>query len=390
MKKKTKSGSIGQWFSILVYLAIGAACGLLIMGYLGRKMDAGAGLPELLLSFVLLFVLMYAAMLLQIIIHEAGHLVFGLLSGYRFSSFRIFSFMLSKEEDGLKFRRMALAGTGGQCLMAPPDLKDGKIPVMLYNFGGSLMNLIASALSAGLSLLFPRFTPMWLLFVFLAVIGVAFALINGLPLHMGPVNNDGRNALDLARDPGAVRAFWTQLKVTEEQARGVRLKEMPEAWFEVPSDAEMQNGITATAGVSACGRLMDEHRFAEADALMEHYLAQENAIVGLYRNLMTCDRMYVELIGDARPDVLEGMRTKDQLKVMKAMHTFPSVIRTEYAYALLAERDAEKAAALRKKFEKAADSYPYPGEAAAERELVAIAEERAAQRQQEAAAAESV
>ncbi|MBQ5951280.1 MAG: M50 family metallopeptidase [Lachnospiraceae bacterium] len=389
MKKKTKGG-FGQWFGVAIYLLIGAACGLLIVRYIDLKAEAGARFSGLLLSMAFLLVLMYAAMILQIIIHEAGHLVFGLLSGYRFSSFRIFSFMLAKEEGGLRLRRMNVAGTGGQCLMAPPDMVDGKIPVMLYNFGGSLMNLIASALSAGLSLLFPAYTPVWLFLVFLAVIGAAFALINGLPLHMGPVNNDGRNALDLARDPVAVRAFWTQLKVTEEQARGVRLKEMPEAWFAVPSDAEMQNGITAAAGVSACGRLMDEHRFAEADALMEHYLAQENAIVGLYRNLMVCDRMYVELIGDARPDVLESMRTKDQLKIMKSMQTFLSVIRTDYAYALLAERDTEKAASLRKKFEKAADSYPYPGEAAAERELIAIAEERAAQRQQEAAAAESV
>ena len=40
-----------------------------------------------------------------------------------------------------------------------------------------------------------------------AVIGLAFALINGLPIKMGSVNNDGRNALELSRSEEATRAF---------------------------------------------------------------------------------------------------------------------------------------------------------------------------------------
>lgn len=86
----------------------------------------------------------YIAMLIQIIVHEAGHLVFGLISGYKFSSFRIFSFMWVKEDGKMRLKRLSIAGTGGQCLMSPPDMVDGRIPVVLYNLGGSLMNVIVS------------------------------------------------------------------------------------------------------------------------------------------------------------------------------------------------------------------------------------------------------
>ena len=70
---------------------------------------------------------------------------------------------------------------------------------------------------------------------------------------------------------------------------------------------------------------------------MKRLLAQQNGIIGLYRNLMVCDQMYVEMISENRKEILDEMRTRDQLRVMKAMKKYPAVLRTEYVYALLAQ-----------------------------------------------------
>ena len=43
-----------------------------------------------------------------IIIHELGHLIFGLLSGYKFSSFRIGNIMLVKTGGKLKFKKLTI------------------------------------------------------------------------------------------------------------------------------------------------------------------------------------------------------------------------------------------------------------------------------------------
>ncbi|MCR4722519.1 MAG: hypothetical protein K5629_01925 [Eubacteriales bacterium] len=206
-----------------------------------------------------------------------------------------------------------------------------------------------------------------------AVIGLAFALMNGLPVKMGPVNNDGMNALDLSRSVEAVRAFWIQIRVNEQTSKGIRLKDMPDEWFEVPSDESMKNGINATLGVLACSRLMDQHRFEEADTLIERLLSGQNGIVGLYRNLMICDRMYVEMISENRKEILDGMRSDELLTIMKAMKTYPSVLRTEYLYALLVEKDPQKAEKAMVKFDQCAESYPYPVEIEGERELITLA-----------------
>ena len=377
-KKETKKRKLGQILIPACFVLLGAGCGVLIMKFLGKPGTAGTSGGEKILKILVLVVSMYIALLLQIIIHEAGHLVFGLLTGYRFISFRVSSFMWMKDNDRIRFKRMSVAGTGGQCLMAPPDLKDGKMPVQLYNYGGAIMNLIASAVSGGLVLLCPAGSLLRPFLLMMLVTGIAYALMNGLPLRMNLANNDGRNAWDLARNPEAVRAFWITLKMNELSARGVCLRDMPEEWFTVPDEEGMKNGITSSLGVFACSRLMDQGKFAEADALMERLLSQDNGIPGVLRKTLVCDRIYVELIGENRPEVLASLRTKDQVKFMKSMKKFPSVLRTEYAYALLAEKDPEKARQVMEMFEKTARTFPNPNDIEIERGLIETAREAAA------------
>lgn len=322
-RKEKPIKSNGQWIGIIIYMLIGAVCGLFMLMYLDRPGQFEKGFYSNLFPLVLMIICMYAAMLIQTILHEVGHLIFGLLTGYRFSSFRIADLMWVRSDDRIQFKKLSIAGTGGQCLMTPPDLKDGKIPVMLYNFGGAIVNLLTAILCTGLSFLCPFRSLGWTFLMIFGVIGLAYALINGLPVKMGPVNNDGKNAFDLSRSEEATRAFWIQMKVNEQISRGIRLKDMPDEWFEMPSDASMDNGIIATLGVLACSRLMDQHLFEEADMLMKRLLSWQNGIIGLYHNLMVCDRMYVEMISENRQEVLDGMRTKDQLKMMKAMRKYP-------------------------------------------------------------------
>ena len=361
---------------MLLSLLLGGCAGVLILNYMEQVPDKGRFPGEAFLLFALCLFSFYLAMLLQIILHEAGHLIFGLLTGYRFLSFRILSLTLLREDGRLRFRRYSLAGTGGQCLMIPPQLRDGKIPVLLYNFGGAILNLLTALLFFALSLPLPLSSFLRLFLRLLALAGGFIAITNGLPLRLGPVDNDGANALSLLRSREAVRSFWIQLKVNEQIAKGIRTKDMPEDWFALPSEEELQtSSLSAAIGVLAAGRLMDQHRFAEADALMERLLAMESKLPGLYRSQLLCERIFVELIGPNRPEVLEGFLTKEQQKMMRAMKNSLSVLRTAWALALLSEKDAAKVQKLSADFDRVAARYPYPCEVEGERELMQLARE---------------
>ena len=222
------------------------------------------------------------------------------------------------------------------------------------------MNLIVSAIFLIVYLLIPSGTIISFICLIMVLIGVAIALMNGIPLRLGTVDNDGYNALSLGKNPDAMRAFWLQLKVNEQIAKGVRLKDMPDEWFTVPTDEAMHNSMVAAQGVFATNRLMDQQRFEEADQLIAHLLQIDSGIIGLHRSLMICDRMYCEMISNNRKEILDEMLTKEQTNFMKAMKKFPSIIRTEYVYSLLAQKDETKAKEARALFEKVAKTYPYP------------------------------
>ncbi|MBE6895762.1 MAG: hypothetical protein E7477_01565 [Ruminococcaceae bacterium] len=373
-KQKKKNKGLKQIIPTLFFLGIGMFCGFFIGTVIGQNFDEERPIGQTLLIAGGLFLSMYAAIVVQLIIHEAGHLVFGLMSGYKFSSFRIFSFMWVKESGRIRLKRLSIAGTGGQCLMSPPDMIDGKIPVTLYNLGGSLMNVIASTVFLILFILFKNVFFVSTVLLFFTAIGYIIAIMNGVPMRMGTIDNDGYNAFSLTKSPEAMRAFWVQMKANEQISNGVRLKDMPDEWFKLPSDEAMKNSMVATLGVFICNRLMDKENFEEADKLMEHMLSIESGMVGLHRNLLVCDRMFIEMTGENRKEIVDLMLTKEQKTFMKQMKNFPSVLRTEYVYALLCENDTAKAEKIRKQFENIAKTYPYPNDIQAERELMEIAE----------------
>ncbi len=335
----------------------------------GRDSSLALSLATLLVSCIVSYVL-------HIIIHEGGHLVFGLLSGYKFRSFRILSLMLVKQDGKIKLKRFSLAGTLGQCLLAPPEMKDGKCPTFWYNMGGVILNLITSAIVA--ALIFVVINTPYLSFglLFFVIVGIATALTNGIPMRTKIVDNDGYNAFSLSKNDEALRAFWLQLKVSEQGALGVRLKDMPKEWFDTPNDEDMKNSLIAVIGVLSANRLMDELKFEEADKLMAHLLEIDSELVNLHRGLLICDRVYCELIGENRKEIVDSLMTREQQAFISSMKSYISVVRTQYAYALFYENDKEKAEKLLSTFEKISKTYPNPSDIESEKELINIASDR--------------
>ncbi len=375
---KKKSGKWRQHLPSVFFLLIGAVCGILIVEFFWQLKAADNTTVELILTGALYLMGIYIALFLQIIIHETGHLLFGLMTGYKFSSFRIGSYMWIKKGEHIHFSRLSLAGTGGQCLMAPPEFVNGRIPFALYNMGGSLLNLAASLLFLGLFFLFRNSILVSGLCIIAALVGFSFALVNGIPMRLGMVDNDGYNALSLGKNPEALRAFYLQLKIHEELLKGVRIKDMPEEWFVAPSVNNEKNSLVTAISVMACNRLMDAKDFEKADDMMKTLIASDSGLVGLYRSLLTVDRIYCELIGKNRPEMLNLMLDKSLKNFMKTMKNFPSILRTQYAYALLAEKDGIKAEQFKRQFEKVALRYPHPVDIESERELMEVAETRQA------------
>lgn len=205
------------------------------------------------------------------------------------------------------------------------------------------------------------------------IVNITFAMTNGIPMSSSGVDNDAKNAIAIKRSPEAMRAFWIQMKINEKTSKGVRLKDMPDEWFALPSEEEMQNSMIASLAVFAANRLVEKKKFEEANSLMTQIIEGENATIMFYKQLLTCDQIYIELIGECREEIVNNKLNTQQKAFMKAMKNYPSVIRTEYTYELLLKQNPEKANDLLDIFEMIAKKYPYETDINSERELIEIA-----------------
>ena len=372
-KDKNKKTSIKMSRSMtIVCILIGAVSGIVMSSALEYRFERFGFLGELAIKLALLFL----AFPIQLVIHEAGHLVAGFISGYSFSSFRIFNIMFVKEGENIKVRKHSVPGTAGQCLMIPREREDGKTPVIFYNLGGALLNIVSIIPSILLANAFFAHDFIYSFFIFVALDGFIVAATNGIPMKLGTINNDGSNARELWKNDEAQRTFCNQFKIIEAITNGKRIAEMPSEWFFMPSDEGMKNSITASGALFYFNRLMDEGRTEEALDFVEKLLSMDSALIGLHRAMLLCEKISLTLILERDSTGLSEIYEDAGLQTfLKQMKTNISIIRAQYAYAKLCVRDEVMASELRARFETFAPKHPYAVEVEGERKILNMIDE---------------
>ena len=372
--KKRKSGNFSGILTLIFYLGIGGGAGYFLAEELVSFSKSNPSFPSLLLFF-LAILLIYCAFFFQVIIHEAGHLVFGLATGYQFSSFRIGKWMFIKNASKIRLKRFSISGTGGQCLLAPPPYHQGNFPWALYNLGGCIFNLM-------FSLIFFLCRFVWAPNIFFNIfslfsfaVGLILAITNGIPMSTGGLYNDGKNTLSLRRSPFLRKCFWIQLAVNERLSAGVRMKHMPEEWFFVPEKEELSNCLASAVAVYTVNRAMDTSDFQKALEIGQ-YLLQNAVLADVHKTALSLEMFFCQMVTSPCPENLSRLESPELKKYIRSTLSYPSTIRFLYAHALLMEKDEEASKKYLVSFNAASRVYPYPSEIEGERELMEYAYQR--------------
>lgn len=380
-KKKWQQAGF-SFLSMMILLGLGGLLGALIgKSVIGHENLGVLPLMGLLTGYAAILLL---NLFLHILIHEYGHYVFGKRTGYRFVSFRVLSLMFVRENGKLIRKKFHIPGTAGQCLMEPPEHENFNLPYRLYNLGGGLLNLTASAAAMILCLfLYPAGGLLFdylLIFVF---VGALLAVQNLLPMKMGGMPNDGYNIVSFGKDTQAKRAFYLQLKCNALQTKGERLRDMNPEWFAAEPAADFENPLIVGQEVTAMQYYLDRQEFHRAVEIGTGLLPYD--LIPFYRFEITAELLFCELIGDCRAEEIERLYSADLQKYIKqVLPYFLSKQRLLYAYELLYCRDPEKAGRYLAQFEKTASGYSNLGEAAGEKELISYIKQLSAEQEREA------
>ena len=357
-KIKIKKNKGKQILSFLAYILLGGILGVLLAIFFPDVV-----LGNIFGNAIALVMGVFVGLFLQILIHEAGHLIFGLLTGYSFVSYRVGSVALIRVQNKFKIKRFHIPGTAGQCLMNPPDYKEGEIPYFWYNSGGVIINLIASMIClvvVAQSNSSPYIQSLWLGF---ALVGFILAITNGIPQKIEGMPNDGYNIKMIKEDEQSKYAFFVQLRVNALLSEGVRLKDLPLEMVHVKDAEDFSNPLKASRGFLEYYWHLDHldfERAGEVLALATPYLDQ---MIPLYRNELNGERLFMELIGDADPTKIDKIYDIDIQTYMSKMNLMPNKKRIFMAYEGIYKKNQEKAKAYYEELKQTASKYPLLGEA---------------------------
>ncbi|MBR4019733.1 MAG: hypothetical protein IKI99_00300 [Firmicutes bacterium] len=354
-----------KFLGVILPALIGGICGAAGAAFGIRLMPEADGIGSLIVVILSVVVSIY----LHIVLHEGGHLVCGLLSGYKFVSFRVGSLMLMKSNGKYMIKKFNIPGTGGQCLLDPPGEEPGNYPMKLYNLGGGLSNFLFSAIATVIVLWTDSITVKEVLIPFI-ILGVALGATNLIPMKVSGIANDGYNILSLDKDPVGRKAFWQQMRVNRLSSDGVRLKDMDEGLFDLAQSDVEGNPLIDQMKLFWMQRLVDEKRFEEAGDYGRRLVHAKDSIQ-IFKLMVGVELLYLELIGRCDGGVVKALYRKDIQKWMKSVKGYPSTHRVRYAYATRFAHDEKMAAKAKADFEKVMKTYPMLGEIETEKELFA-------------------
>lgn len=345
-----------RWKPAVFFMFLAMAGG--VAGFWGgMRIAADDEAGSQLLSFARALIYIGLSAYAHILLHEAGHMVAGLLTGYRFVSFRIGSWTLVRTGGQWALRRFSIPGTAGQCLMMPPQ-HVAHPPFVCYNLGGALANLLCAAAGFAWGGTFG---------VIFGALGLVIALVNVVPLDAG-VPNDGYNLYVLLRSKAARRAFAAQLSVNGLLSEGKRPRELPDALYALDSGAE--DLFSLTLRQMRYQRALDEGDLSGAQAELDAMQAHRDRLPRLYVLELDCERAYMMMVQEESREAVDRVYGGETRAFAQRAQCILAHLRVEIAYALQCEGDVARAQEIYARARKHAERYPVAGEAACEMELM--------------------
>lgn len=285
--------------------------------------------------FMLLFIFF---MILQTVIHELGHLIFGLLMGYSFISFSLFPFSLIKQESGYKISRMTISGIAGQCLMKPKTDDFTLFKTYIYNLGGGLLNIIASLLT--IFILFNvTLTNYPLLIVRLFYLaGFAMAFLNLMPLKVNGVANDGYNMKMLVNDKNSLKAINDSLTIYATIVSGGHYTDLDRDYYYTDERFDYNNPLLIMLLVYKINFLIQAKDYNQAYKYIDETLANYDDILPHYQTILLKEKLFFDILNNVPID--EKIRESNEFeKIIKSDDIDSLRVRLVFSYFVLDDHD---------------------------------------------------
>lgn len=219
-----------------------------VVGVLATRVSLGITGTQWLVGFVAFMLAMWP----NVILHEAGHALAGVMSGQRVFALGIGRWRFERGQAGWRWRKAdAVRGIGGFAALAPGEGGcESRRDLAAYLLGGPLANLLTAAL--GMVLLYRCPLSPWLA---AAVSGVSLSalflgVVNLVPFRSHGWYSDGLNLLHVLRGGKVARLRLRMMHLVGLSLSGVRPRDWPGTLMPTAEAADVGDPLLATGILS--------------------------------------------------------------------------------------------------------------------------------------------
>ena len=182
----------------------------------------------------------YIVSLISIVLHELGHLIFGLNAKLKFNSLSILNINIYKKDKiKIKFdNKLIFTSVKGYCdLIYDDNIKYDNKKIILYYLGGIIINLILMIIFL---LILTLCLNKYIRIIALLFIVYNFYLIfyNLIPFNKNGYNTDGMQIKLYLENPDVVKSYSRLYKIQFLLSKGYSIKEMDKNLFCKPKGSD--------------------------------------------------------------------------------------------------------------------------------------------------------
>lgn len=272
--------------------------------------------------------------------HEFGHLIFGKLNGFAFSSICVFIFKWTKVNKKTVFSFAMFGNQLGFTEMIPKYSENIEKRYARMTFGALVVSIVPTLL--GVIPLFLTSLPAWAfcLWATLLPVGIYSLLDNGLPISNFGVRNDGAVLCGLRRRDSSSQVMVNLLKIQAELYQGKTPSEIEESlYFNLPQLPEDDVNFFLILN-ARYNYYLDKKDYEKAKVVTERLLSLEEYAQEQYMLVAKADALYNACTFDFNEDVADDL-TYELEKYLNYENNLTN-LRVKLAYILFVqgERDA--------------------------------------------------
>lgn len=326
---------------------------------------------EPLVFFPVLLIATALSVPMHIILHEGGHLAGGLVQGYSLLSFRIGSIALIKTDNGFKIGKFRIAGTGGQCLMAPPEPytrnTSNRSGISVYLAGGVIMNLAITMLSVS-TVCLTQSSLMAATATGFALSGIYMLALNAIPFRPGGIPNDIYNLVQARKNRFAKDSLLSQLTIAAMLYKGCGIEEIENAIPDLPDEKKPDYNDFYTINIILQRAAIEEDRenYSKAKEMLNRIRFRSKKLPAVLLYEIRCELATIAIAEGLRngnfrqvSELLSGNTGKYAASTQRFMCDKRALLIAE---TFLVKREYGKAREMMARFEAEKDIYQYPGE----------------------------